>query len=123
MNREMANVTMSIDVRKSRIRLHKAMMSEIGNPNYIQILINQEKMILAIKGVAGKSAGDHTHRLKYKFTSSDQSIELYSDSLVTKLCGLVEKMDDMCTYRLEGKVNHNQRIAYFSLLNMKRCDS
>ena len=123
MSREMANITMSIDVRKSRIRLHKAMMSEIGNPKYIQLLINQEKMILAIKGVAGKSAGDHTHRLKYKFTSSDQSIELYSESLVTKLCGLVEKMNDVCTYRLEGKVNQSQRIAYFSLLNIKRCDS
>ena len=122
MNRTTPNITMSVDIKKCRIRLHKPMLMELGIPQYIQILVNPEKMLLAIRSVEGKSAGDHTHRLKYKFKGYDQSVELYSESLVTKLYALVDKMDEKCTYRLEGEVNQAQKVAFFSLSNIKKCD-
>jgi len=78
--------------------------------------------VLAIRSVEGKSAGDHTHRLKYNFKDSDQCIELYSESLVSKLYKLIDKMDERCTYRLEGEVNQSQKVAFFSLSNVKKCD-
>lgn len=122
MNNVTPNITMSVDIKKCRIRLHKPMLAQLGNPQYIQILINPEKMVLAIRSVEGKSAGDHTHRLKYKFKDSDQCIELYSESLVTKLYALIDRMDEKCTYRLEGEVNQAQKVAFFSLSNVKKSD-
>lgn len=122
MNKSAPNITMSVDIKKCRIRLHKPMLAQLGIPKYIQILINPEKMVLAIRSVEGKSAGDHTHRLKYNFKDSDQCIELYSESLVSKLYKLIDKMDERCTYRLEGEVNQAQKVAFFSLSNVKKCD-
>ena len=108
MNKTNPNVTMSVDIKKCRIRLHKPMLAQLGIPQYIQILINPEKMVLAIRSVDVKD--------------SDQCIELYSESLVSKLYKFIDKMDERCTYRLEGEVNQAQKVAFFSLLNVKKCD-
>lgn len=120
MNKASPNITLSVDIRKCRIRLHKAMLNELGNPKYIQLLVNQEKMILAIRAVDGKVTGDYTHQINYNLTNTDQSIELYSELLVTKIYQLAKLKDNRSSFRIEGKISEREKVAFFSLLNMDK---
>lgn len=120
MNKAVSNITLSVDIKKCRIRLHKAMLNELGNPKYIQILVNQEKMILAIRAVDGKATGDYTHQINYHLTNTDQSIELYSELLITKIYRLAKLADNRSSFRIEGKISEREKVAFFSLTNMER---
>lgn len=44
-------VQISIDLKKSRLRIHKASLHLIGDPLYIQLLVNREAQQVAIRSV------------------------------------------------------------------------
>ena len=44
-------VTLSIDLKKYRIRVHKSTLHLLGDPRYIQLLINPSDQIVAIRSV------------------------------------------------------------------------
>ena len=45
------NVLLTIDPRKSRIRLHKTTLHALGDPKFIQFLISQKQRNFAIRAV------------------------------------------------------------------------
>ena len=53
----------AIDIRKCRIHLHKTMLRQLGNPKYIQLLINPEKMIIAKLSVEREMSGDQSFKI------------------------------------------------------------
>ena len=41
---------MTIDLRRSRFRVHKSTLNKMGLPQYVQFLVNPEEMFIAILG-------------------------------------------------------------------------
>lgn len=111
----------AIDIRKNRIRLHKAMLRKLGNPKYIQLLINPDKMIIAVRGVEKEMSGDQTYKIDYNIPSPD-SIEMYSRNLVTKIYDLIKETDDNCSFRIYGDVSPELELALFPLKERKKID-
>ena len=104
-----------IDVKKYRLRIYKSTLHELGDPMYIQLLVNPEKKHLVIVPVDKKKSGDQTLIIGTNLNRSGQSCEVYSMMFISKLCGITGKMDQGHSYRVKGEVIPSQRIALFYL--------
>ena len=80
---------MTIDLKWNRFRIHKSTLNKMGNPQYVQFLVNPEEMFIAVLGSDRPLAGGTSNRVKLVQTSRHYSIEFYSNTLLclTELCG------------------------------------
>ena len=116
-----SSITMALDMKKSRIRIHKTTLHILGDPQYIQILINEETMQLVLKGIDLPQSGDQCHKTNVKKLGVDESCEFYSDTLVQKLRMLIKDIDSKHTYRLtNGKHIKSHQIALFELSSIEK---
>ena len=123
MNKKNAEtVTMSVDLKKYGIRIHKTLYRLIGEPKYIQLLVNPDEMIVAIRGVDKSVPKDSTHKINVKRMYSEASYEIYSRFFVCKLCEVVGDIKEGYSYRLSGEVLPSQGMAVFSLKTLYRIE-
>ena len=113
---EQANPTLllSVDMKKYRIRVHKATLHLLGDPPYIQLLINPSAQVVALKSVRRSTSGDQAHRVSKKKLQSTNSIEIYSKYFIDKLNELVPDLSDGCCYHMTGKLVPSEKLAVFS---------
>ena len=74
-SRQLAQI--SIDLKKSRIRVHKASLHQIGDPHYIHLLVNIEARQVAIRSVDAQKFDSAAHKVKPSAMDSDFSYETY----------------------------------------------
>ena len=77
-----STVTISVDLKKYRIRIFKAFIHQMGDAKYVQLLVNPEEMAVALVFAEKESSGDQTHRLSLSTLASDNSVEIYSRQTV-----------------------------------------
>lgn len=112
----------SIDLKKMRIRIYKSTLHYLGDPKYIQLLVNPKTQMLALRSVETDNPLVQAHRVDTKNISPDDSYEIYSGSFITKLCEIADYIDQNCTYKLTGKVIPTERIAVFPLKSIKEIE-
>ena len=113
-------VTISVDLKKNRLRIHKTTLSLLGMPKYVQLLVSPESMMVAIRGVDNKDR--YGHRVNLSVLSSDNSYELYSKQLIEKLCALITDLDTSYNYRLTGEFITDENAAVFSLNTLQKIE-
>ncbi len=116
------STTMAVDLKKYRIRIHKATIHQLGDPKYIQLLVNPKTMEVAIRCVEKEFSGDQTHKVNTHRMKSDNSYEIYSRTFTTKLCEIIGGLEANYSYRFFGNILPAQRAAVFSLKTIKRID-
>lgn len=116
------NIYLSVDLKKNRIRIHKAPLHQMGDPPYIQLLVNPERMEVAIRGVDYDAPQVQAHKVSQSKMLSDFSYEIYSMAFVKKLCALIGDLDTNCSYRMAGTLSPEKRLAIFSLKTLKRIE-
>lgn len=114
---------MSIDMKKYRIRIHKESLRMIGNPEYIQLLVNVERSQVAIRGMDQNKKGSDAHKVNKAQIQSDFSYEIYSQSLLTKLRSAFPQFEKNCTYRLTGTAFPENRAAVFDVCSLQQVES
>ena len=117
-------ITMSIDMKKCRIRIHKHTLHVLGDPLYIQILINTESKQIAIRRVDVPQSGDQSRKTNVRNLDADESCEYYSETLTQQLHNLDANLDYKHTYRLTGgKFIKTHQLVLFDLSSMERVES
>lgn len=48
-NKHSSHPLICIDFKKNRIRIHRNTLRQIGNPEYIQLLVNPDQKMIGIK--------------------------------------------------------------------------
>ena len=114
--------TISIDLKKYRIRSHKSTIHLLGDPKYIQLLVKPASSQVAIRAVEKETRGDQNFKVDSRRMKSDNSYELYSQTFITKLCSIVEGLEHNYTYRLTGEIIESQKVALFSLKTISRVE-
>lgn len=117
-----ASVTIAVDTKRYGIRIHKALFRQLGEPKYIQLLVNPYEGIMAIQTVEQELSGDQTHRIVEKRMSSEKSYEIYSKSFIRKLREVEPRIEDGSTYRLWGNLIPSLKVAVFSLKTLQRTE-
>jgi hypothetical protein len=112
----------SIDLKKFRIRVHKESLHLIGNPKYIQFLINISSRLVAIRAVDKEQIHLQTYRVDQTRMESDFSFEIYSRLLLERLCREFDCLNMGNSYRLTGTAIQSERIVVFPLDSIQKID-
>ena len=110
---------MTLDLKRSRIRIHKSTLKKLNDPKYIQFLINPEEMFIAFLGSDKPLAGGTANKVNL-VRVPNQSVEFYSNSLLEGVVNMVGMLDFRYSYRLSGEVDTVNRVAYFSMKTLKK---
>ena len=113
----------SIDFKRSRVRIYKESLHLIGDPNYIQLMVNVEQRLVAIRGIDRDTRGSHSHKINHTKFNSEMCFEIYSQSFVSKLRSAFDGFEGDCTYRLTGTVFPNDRAVVFEIGSMQKYES
>ena len=103
------NVLLTIDPRKSRIRLYKTTLHALGDPKFIQFLISQKQRNFAIRAVDKEFTDAQPLKVNTKNLSPDDSYEVFSTMLVNKLCNVLGIIPE-------------QNMALFSFSSLRKID-
>jgi len=110
----------SIDLKKFRIRIHKESLHLIGDPKYIQLLVNVNSRMIAIRAVEKEQVD--SCKVDQERMDSDFSFEIYSRSLINRLCSEFGCFDKRKCYRLTGSVIESEKIVVFPLDSLQKID-
>ena len=91
---------LSFDTKKFRIRIHKSTIHALGNPKYIDLLVNPEKRLVAVRAHDGTASQHDAHRVKQHLMSLFQII---GDLEVNR------------SYRMTGTLVSSEKMAVYSL--------
>jgi len=112
----------SIDLKKFRIRVHKESLHLIGDPKYIQFLVNISSRLVAIRADEKEQVDLQTHRVDQTRMESDFSFEIYSRPFIERLCKEFNCFNEGNSYRLTGTAIQSERIAVFPLDSLQKID-
>ena len=117
----MADITTqcTVDLEKNRIRIHKETLHQMGNPKYVQFLVNEEKRLFAIHHTNSPFCGS-TH--KVGSVSSDTCVEIYSAPLCEKLVSAFDTLHTGNCYHLSGWIHPDDEVAVFSVASARRIE-
>lgn len=108
---------LSIDLKKYRIRIHKITLEMLGNPKYVQLLINPQSKIIALRP---SSQGEYSaHRVNLELLEDGYCCELYSYSFMHRLCQINSTWKYNQSYRIYGNLAEHNHIACFGMENIK----
>lgn len=111
-----------IDLKKNRIRIHKLTLHLLGDPDYIQLLVNPNSGIIAIRR---SFSGDHlAHHIRHQSLNDGNCYELYSRDLLQTLRSVNTNWGNNCSYRIYGIYNSKEGIAQFpmkDIVHMGEC--
>lgn len=110
----------SIDLKKYRIRVHKESLHLIGDPKYIQFLVNIGSRLVAIRAVEKEHVDLQTHSIDQTRMESESSLEIYSRPFIERLCKEFDCFDEGNSYRLTGTAVQSERIAVFPLDSLQK---
>ena len=107
-------VTITIDMKKYRLRVHKEILHLLGDPPYIQLLVNPVDKLVAIRAMERGTRDNAVHKVNASQLLSDFSIELYSRKFIIQLCEMAGIQDACPLYHMNGNVLMTQKVAVFS---------
>ena len=113
-------VSLSIDMKKSRLRIHKTTLNLLGEVGYIQLLMNPKSKVLAVRG--SETRYKDSHSLSRVRLNPDNCFELYSKSLIETIMSLLPELDRDCTYRIPGEAHPGENTAFFPLRMMQKVE-
>ena len=90
-------------------------MHLLEDPEYIDLLVNPDQKILAVR--ASESSYPFSHKIIY---DSQQDHELYSKVLLRQLRILHPELETHNTYRLYGRFVQEKKIVLFEMRGMLR---
>ena len=108
-----------VDLKKSRIRIFRITLSLLGDPPYIQLLINPETSELVLHRSIDK---DYlAHKVIYEKFKKD-SYELYSKELIYRIKNVSPNLLPNNSYRIEGLIDKKGTLARFRLASAVRIE-
>lgn len=107
---ESTTIYCTLDLKKSRIRIHKETLRQLEDPKYIKFLIHVEKGLLAICCDASPFCGS-VHKVDR--VDAEGSAEIYSGPFLEKLASIFPNLAAGNSYRLPGQIHSEDRIAIF----------
>ena len=116
------NACMTIDLKRYRFRIHKMTLHGLGDPKFIQILINPENLDMTILGldkpIVPIAVG--TSKKIIVELSNRSNMEFNSSDLLGEILKIFGNLDFRYSYHLSGEIDKINRVAYFYLNTLKR---
>ncbi len=102
-----------IDIKRSRVRIHKQTLYMLGMPDYIELLVNPDRLLIAIR--ASKLRTSIAHKINWNKLCSKNSFEIFSKCFIMRLTEICASINSERSYRLIGNYCSCENIVYFDL--------
>ena len=97
-----SQIIMSIDVKKSRLRIHKSTLRVLGNPPYLQLLFSPQRDSIVVLTRWQAVPNGQEIRVDYNMSDSSRSFDIYSKELLDRIRKHFSGIDQRGLYRLTG---------------------
>ena len=102
-----------IDLKKNRIRIHKHTLHMLGDPDYIQFLVNPQNLSIVVRSSV---KNDYlSHHVRWNLISGKQCCDFYSYFLLKSLRDVNYSWEENRSYRLYGRLHRREGLAMFSM--------
>ena len=105
-----------IDGKNSRIRIHRNTLHLLGDPEYIQLLVNPDRRTLAILPSRKLKTAN---AVRWDKIAGNQSCELYSKILIRQLGSICPDWKKDGKYRLYGACVSDGPLIQFDMSSAK----
>lgn len=102
-----------VDLKKNRIRIHKGTLHLLGNPQYIQFLVNPNKSVIAL--LPSQEQDYLAHKIHWKTMGDHQCCEIYSKPLIRSIHNITDKLELQQIYRIDGEFLKDKNLILFSI--------
>ena len=116
----METLIMAIDLKKNRIRIHKATLHLLGDPSSVQFLINPDTKEIGLRNMDDNPTDITVLKISKFQMASDNSIDFYSQKLVKQIVEAAGNMEEKSCYRIYGKANKHKHSALFSFNHVEK---
>ncbi len=113
MKSNISGLTILLDFKKYRIRVHKQTLHFLNDPEFLLLFVNPELGYIAMR--KGNKDGPLVHRINKYTNSSDKCLELYSRNLLQTLQKTYSAWQDNYCYRLNGEMMVDEKIIRFPM--------
>ena len=79
------NITMSIDMKKYRLRIHKQTLKALGYPNFVQLLISPKSRVIVILKCEKETPGKQEIPVSFDKPNSSGTFDIYCKELITRI--------------------------------------
>ena len=116
------SVSMVLDMKRKRIRIHKPAIHMLGNPTLIQLLFDPEDMVVAIVCPDAEVPGGQEVRINPRGLKSRNCFEFCSSMFLRKLREVHGSLDADSSYRLTGEIIPELRAARFPMSTIQKIE-
>ena len=116
-------ISMALDMKRNRIRIHKPAIHLLGNPTLIQLLFDHEDMVVAIVCPDAEVPGGQEVRINPRGLKSRNCFEFCSSMFLRKLRAVHGNLDENSSYRLTGQIIPELRAVRFPMSTIQKIES
>ena len=116
-------ISMALDMRRNRIRIHKPTIHLLGDPTLLQLLFDPEDMVVAIVCRDTEVSGGQEVRINPRGLKSRNCFEFCSSMFLRKLREVHGGLDANASYRLTGKIIPELRAARFPMSTNQKIEN
>ncbi len=115
-------MSIAIDLKKFRIRIHKSTLRGLGEPKIVQLLFNPDRRALLISCPTKSISESQDEKVLFDKAGTDGTYQLYSRSLIKRMQKICPGLEDNCLYHVHGTYIKNMNAAFFSIDNCIRVE-
>ena len=112
-------ITMAIDLKKNRLRIHRPTLRIMGSPPFIKLLFSRDHNAIA---VVSCDEGDIPRikevRVIYDLRDNTHTFDIYSKELILVIQMAFKGLDRTSLYRLTGYSVPEEKAVYFPLTTL-----
>ena len=107
--------TIAIDTKYYILRLHKSTLHQIGDPAYVQMLVNPDSRAVAVKSASFSSRDNQAHKIDTQLKKPGDSITIRAAVFIRKLMEQSDILKDGGLYHMHGSIIPAEMMAVFPL--------
>ncbi len=118
----MPEITMAIDLKKNRLRIHKSTLHLMGSPEFVKLLFSRERNAVGVIGIYTEIPKAEEIRVIYDKPNAAGTFDIYSKYLVSVIRLAFSGLDQTGLYRLKGYPVPEENGVYFPLSTLTRAE-
>ena len=118
----MQEITMAIDLKKNRLRIHKSTLRLMGSPEFVKLLFSPERSAIGVITSKSEIPRAEEIRVTYDKPNETGTFDIYSKYLVSVIRTAFSGLDRTGLYRLKGTPVPEENGVYFPLSTLTRAE-
>lgn len=117
-----SRIILAIDLKKDRLRVHRAALKLLGSPAYVQLLVSPKDNAIIIMGCEQHLPGGQEIKVVFDKPSPSGTFDIYSKELISRLKKQFTGLNGKGLYRLSGIYQSEEGYVCFPLATLSRAE-